>query len=324
MTTPFVSIHGRRLGLTPFGLMMDGRIIGGSTPTGLGRGKTIYVDSAVDGADGASPASAVGTLAEVFANDMVTANQGDTVVGMPNHAETIDAAGDITIDIAGVSIIGLGRGLNRPTFTFSTAATGTIAVTGADTFIQNCVFTANYADVATCFDLDAKGFTLHDCEFNAAGANLNWLAIITAGSTTDNVCDGIDLQNNYWYDPDAACTHFLAQTGHIDRMTVIGNTVIIPGSTAGELIDVTSGDLFRGARIIGNILQHAMTAGELFISNDGSTNSGVIAHNRVGHADVTTSHDLGIDALGWRRFDILSASTGSVSGFVLPAIDADS
>jgi len=67
-----------------------------------------------------------------------------------------------------------------------------------------------------------------------------------------------------------------------------------------------------------------MTANELLLNNDQSDNTGIIAHNRVGHADVTGAHDLGIDGLGCRLFDNLSVSTDSLSGFVLPAIDADS
>ena len=57
---------------------------------------------------------------------------------------------------------------------------------------------------------------------------------------------------------------------------------------------------------------------------DTNNNNGIIAHNRIGHADVTGAHDLGIEGLGCRLFDNLSVSTDDLSGFVLPALDVDS
>ena len=70
-------------------------------------------------------------------------------------------------------------------------------------------------------------------------------------------------------------------------------------------------------------MQHAMTAGDLLIDNDTTANTGIIAHNRCRHADVTTSHSL-IDCDGVGLFDNLSTSVDTASGFVLPAIDVDS
>jgi hypothetical protein len=317
------SIHGRLLQIDP----ATGQLYHNDRPLGgfgfASRGRTFYVDSNVDAASGVSPEEAVGTLAEIFANDMVEASRGDVVVVMPNHSEALTGAGALTIDIAGVTVIGLGAGKQRPLFTLESAVT-TIAVTGADTVLQNLEFQAGAADVATCFNLDAKGFHLLGCRFSDAAADENFLAIITSGSATDNVCDGLTVEDNYWLSPDAACTHLVAHTGNCEVMRVNRNTIIIPGSTAGELIDVASGDVITGLEVTWNLLQHAMTAGELLISNDGSTNSGIIAHNRVRHADVTSTHDLGIDGLGCGLFDNLSTSTDSLSGVVLPAIDVNS
>lgn len=322
----FKSIHGRQFGYDEAFLYLHGNPIGpGGLPFSRG-GRTLFVDSNVDGASGKNPDEAMGTLQEAIDQfDTDTQDNLDpTIVVMPNHAETITGVGGLTFDVAGLRVIGLGRYNQRPRFLMDGAATVTAAVTGADTLIQNLVFASGHADVATCFDLDAKGFNLIDCEFGDNTAAENFLAIVTSGSTTDNVCDGLSLIGNYWYSPDAACTHLLAQTGDVDGLFVRGNVVVIPASTAGELVDVTSGDDMQGVVIDYNYLQHAMTAGELFVSNDQSDNSGIIAHNRIRHADVTTTHDLGIDGLGCGLFDNLSASTDSVSGFVLPAIDANS
>mgnify|MGYP006139353905 CR=1 FL=1 len=50
-------------------------------------------------------------------------NKGDVIVVMPGHAETVSGAAGINCDVAGVSIVGLGRGAARPTITMSAATT---------------------------------------------------------------------------------------------------------------------------------------------------------------------------------------------------------
>lgn len=249
--------------------------------------------------------------------------RGMKIVMADDHSETVTGTSAITFDVSGLHILGLGHGKQRPRFLMDGAATVKAVVSAADVMIQNVEFAAGHADVATCFDLDAKGFHLLDCVFSDEAVNENFLSIITSGSTTDNVCDGLVIDRNYWYSPDAAAAHLLLQTGDVDVLFVRGNTVILPAGTACEIVDVAAGDDMQGVVIGWNYLQHLMTSGELLVSNDQSDNSGFIVHNRVRHGDTTTTHDLGIDGLGCALFDNLSASTASVSGFVLPAIDVD-
>ena len=67
---------------------------------------------------------------------------------------------------------------------------------------------------------------------------------------------------------------------------------------------------------------HKMTTLELFLDID-TASTGIVAHNRVRHADVTTTHDLGINGIGLGLFDNLSVSTDALSGVLLPAADVD-
>lgn len=258
-----------------------------------------------------------------IANALDTAEANDLILVDPNHDETVTGVGGWTADVAGVEVVGLGRQGRRPRILCDGAATVTLAVTGEGVCFRNIQFRAGHADVATCFDVDAESFALIGCDFVDHASGENFLAIVTSGSATDNVCDYMHLVGNKWHSPDAACTNLLVHTGHLDHMVVAGNIVTLPAGTASQLIESVSGDLFRGAFICWNFLFHAMTADELFILNGGSTNSGIIAHNRVGHADVTGAHDLGIDGLGCRLFDNLSVSTDALSGVILPAADVD-
>jgi hypothetical protein len=319
--TANVSIHGRRLMLAPNGLMMDGRLIGGSTPTGLGRGKTWYVDSAIDGTDGSTPETALGTLDEAFAK--CTANQGDVIVVMPNHAETVTGAGGIAHDVAGVSVIGLGVGNQRPRFLMDAGTSVTYAISAADAYVENLVFAAGHADIVACFDVTAVGATLRRLEFVNNVVDENFKSAITC-SGADNTADMLTVEDCFFYTVDAATLGFILTTGDVNQMVVQRNIVISEGTGLATLITCATGKDLKGVRVLWNFLSSKATSGNLFISNDTASpnNSGIIAHNRCRHADVTTSHTMGAVG-GCGFFDNLSASTDAVSGFVLPAIDVD-
>jgi hypothetical protein len=68
-----------------------------------------------------------------------TANAGDVIFVMPGHSETVSAASGIIADVAGVSIIGLGNGADRPTITFGTSTAASFDVTAASVKVKNIV-----------------------------------------------------------------------------------------------------------------------------------------------------------------------------------------
>lgn len=73
-----------------------------------------------------------------------TASRGDVIYVAPNHTETFTAAAGFALDVAGVSVIGLGAGNNRPVFTISsTDNAGTITQSGNNTVIKNIVVVTN-------------------------------------------------------------------------------------------------------------------------------------------------------------------------------------
>ena len=63
------------------------------------------------------------TLDAAFA--LCTADKGYRIIILPNHSETVTGVGGITADVAGVSVIGLGIGAQRPRFLMDGAATVT-------------------------------------------------------------------------------------------------------------------------------------------------------------------------------------------------------
>lgn len=127
---------------------------------------------------GRTPSAPLASIAYVFSQDLVTADQGDVVLVMPGHTETITAAGGVTQDIAGVKVIGLGSGRQVPKVTFTTAATATWLVSAARSHIENLYFECNIDDQAIMLSVVAgSDLVVRDCEFNIAATPDGEIAI---------------------------------------------------------------------------------------------------------------------------------------------------
>ena len=112
-------------------------------------GNVFFVDggSGADTNDGLTVETALATLD--YAIGQCTANNGDVIFILPGHAETWTTTGTkVTADIAGIKIIGLGLGADRPTFTFGHTGT-TWAISAASVKMDNVLFVTNVDQVVT-------------------------------------------------------------------------------------------------------------------------------------------------------------------------------
>jgi hypothetical protein len=140
-------------------------------------GNVIFVSS-VTGTDGAgygdNPDAPVATVD--YAIGLCTASKGDVIYVLPGHAETTTA---IALDVAGVRIIGLGFGANRPTLTATTAASDLVAVTAANCELINMRLVGAASGVTALLDLSsaATDFRASKCEFVQAATPLSGLTI---------------------------------------------------------------------------------------------------------------------------------------------------
>ena len=106
-----------------------------------------------------------GTFLDPFAsvkfclNNACLPGRGDVVMVDAGHIETISSATVMTLQASGVAIVGTGAGNMRPTFNFTTANTANIPVAGANMSIQNCLFTANFLNIASVFTGVVSSFT---------------------------------------------------------------------------------------------------------------------------------------------------------------------
>jgi hypothetical protein len=284
-------------------------------------GNVYHVDSGADTSDddnaGTNPKQPLATLDGAI--NKTTANNGDVILVHPGHAETISAAAAITFDVAGVTVIGMGVGNSRGTITLDTAATVDIDVTADDTQIHNLIFSMNYADVVEVFDLSAAGFVVNKCRFVDTAASMNFVDLIK-GTTTNNECDRLEFTNNVVISPDTGNNGVLDIGGDIDGLVFNGNFISMGVANSEAIISVATGKDVTNCEITYNNIYRLNTAGDLLIDSDTTANSGLIAHNIIGHAD--TGSEILIDADGVRQFDNLGTATDTASGYVLPAIDS--
>jgi len=130
-------------------------------------GQIYFVDSGT-GSDSNSGLNEKAPLATWDAAiNKCTANQGDVIYLFPGHAETITSA--IAMDVAGVTVVGLGNGDNRPSITVNGAFRG-VKITGDDTMITNVRFLAgsSITAAASLMYIDASDVEISKCRFEMA------------------------------------------------------------------------------------------------------------------------------------------------------------
>jgi hypothetical protein len=87
-----------------------------------------------------------------YAIGLCTANKGDRIYVMPGHNEGLGNA-QIAVDVAGVSIIGLGRGSLRPRIDFD-HANASIDVAASGCMLKNIVLFPSVTDVLIGIDIN--------------------------------------------------------------------------------------------------------------------------------------------------------------------------
>ena len=120
-----------------------------------------------DGAGfGMSPDSPFLTIA--YALTQCTASAGDVIYCLPGHVEAVLAT-DLTLNVIGVTIIGIGEGAYQPIISLD-AEGSTVAVSAASVTIEHMHIVANFADVSVAITVAASDFTLRNCRCTGDGA----------------------------------------------------------------------------------------------------------------------------------------------------------
>jgi len=274
-------------------------------------------------------------LAELFDNDAdgvvrffstidaaigaCTANAGDKIFVMPGHAETVATAGAITCDVAGVAIIGLGQGEDRPILTFDGSdATPSIVVSAANVKWDNMVFKCNEASLNHMFDVKGTDLTLENLAFREGTATP---LFFVAADTVDADSNRLKIKNCQFYCPtagngDAAIHIAKDMVGvRIENVDIYGDWdlggIYIPAG-GNACLDLA----IRDSRIV-NLLTNVAA-----ISINGTSCTGEIVNCRLGTDTKATALDNG----GLRTHNVRWAdTTDQVSDSpIFPEVDSAS
>ena len=254
-----------------------------------------------------------------------TASAGDKIYVMPGHTEALSDAVSLNLDIAGISIIGLGSGNLRPTITIDTATDATIPVTAVDITISNLIFTANFADIVSVFTLAAaQNFTLDNCFFKSTASAMNFLYIVDTDATTGRA-NGLTIKNCKWIEPDIATLSMVKLDGDMTNITIHNNYVDIGvNNNKAALMAIATIKSVFSLQMTDNLVYWLNTdtaTGAILLSTDQADNSGIVARNIVQHADtfaellITASSGLG-------TFENYASGVAGASGYILPAVDS--
>lgn len=254
---------------------------------------TSIPDGCVGGNDG-NPGTFTKPMATLdYAIGQCNAGEGDIIFIKPGHAETISTAAIVVMDVAGIAVVGLGSGSLRPTFTFTTAATANIPITAANMSIQNCLFVANFADVASIFTATSTNtptdFAVENCSFRDTSSILNALTVIT-GNATANSMNGLRFVGNRISSlGTTAATTAIKLSSATDRVMILDNFGV------WAILNDTAAMLAGGANNITNLQfgrnvlfrPNTSSDGGSFISSSSTACTGVCHDNRMWQLDAT-------------------------------------
>ena len=236
-------------------------------------GNQFYVDSGVgsNSNDGLTWATALAGIDAAVAK--CTASNGDVIWVAPGHNEGITGAAEIDLDVAGISVIGLGRGTLQPTIDFDHAS-ASVAVGASNILIANIRFRTSANAVAVGLDIEAgHDYTVvKDCQFGFAETATDEFAIALRNNAG---CDGTVIEDCFFDAGAQAAVHGVLLTGASDNVTIRGCRFVGAHSTAmiGGITTLSTNLLIQG-----NIMQQGATEpGIELLTNT----TGIIADNYI-------------------------------------------
>ena len=260
-------------GISSFGVPQLG---GTSIPSTTG--KYFFVDS-VTGSNGNSGLDTLHPLATIdYAVGLCTANKGDIIIVMPGHNETITSATSLVVDVAGVSILGLGVNQSRPVLDFDNTA-GSIEMDAANCRLSNIVLRASVTAIVVGINVNADDVTLDNLEttFEATGDDFKIILDIDAFDR----CTVTD------------CRFFgeLAVAGGVttirvdDSHNLVFQRNMLVGSSA--IMFNMVGALSQTCVITDNIMYNADATDNSCWEMNAVANTGIFANNRTGSLYAT-------------------------------------
>jgi len=257
-----------------------------------------------------------------YAVSRCTASKGDVILIGPGHTETIEDTGsasgtttdELVFDKIGISVIGIGNGTLKPTFSLETAVDAALVILAANTYIENIKVVSGLANVTAGITIGASadGTHIHNCEIRDGNAAA--LELVIGISVAANA-DDIKITNNVFSTvPSGGCASAITLAGGCDRMQVVGN-VAYGTYSAGVMAAAVAAS--AEAVITDNIF---VNEGALALGLHAS-GTGILARNYLGGTTSIAAALTG-ETLMW-CFENYVTGAAAASAIIDPAVDAD-
>ena len=284
--------------------------------TQLMGGKTWYVNSTnTSGADAAGWGNKVGTPFLTLGYAITAASAGDLILVAPLHVEAVASNTGIIVDKA-LGIIGCADGELRPVFTFTTATSASIVVTGAGVRFENLIFKCGKTgdDHVTMLNITGAGCDVDNCSFRDGGSTMQTLNAITLGAGSDFTT----IHNCYFRSTIAGAQNAITINSATTGFGIEGCYIYGSYSVSG----IYSASAHTECRVrwnnITNVTAGAHTAigftaaatGTISFNIVNCTNSAVATHGGIDPGSCYCNENYGSDGVG------------DVSGVIQPAVDS--
>ena len=183
--------------------------------------------------------SAVRTTLQLAIDEATLEADGSAIFVAPNYTETIIAAGglDTGTDTAGLKIIGLGEGDERPLISYSTSAAADFNIGSNGVTVENMRFDFTGVDALTGpIDVNDSGVTFRNCEFTTADSS----GQCVTGIVTDANASDLTIEDCYFYGSENAGTTSAIRIVGGNRAKIKNNHIEGAFKTTAGGIEVTT------------------------------------------------------------------------------------
>lgn len=264
--------------------------------------------SGSNGNSGLDPSQPLATID--YAIGKCTASKGDVILVMPGHTETVTSS--ITMDVAGVTIWGMGWGNLRPLITHGLAGDA-ITITAANCMVGNLRFMIGIDAVTAFVNVAAAGCVVKDLRIQSATTGLNSVGVITVTADGDDcLIDGVQIYN--------------------EVVESVGGIVIEGAATNVEVcncmvfdsIGFTNGCINDAATATGLWIHHNLFSNvksNTVVAEFGNNSTGAFCYNAInGRHGTIGSNITASNAMGY--FENYVSGVAGASGIIQPAVDS--
>lgn len=278
----------------------------------LTTGNVFFVDSGSgsNNDNGEDPDHALATIDAAI--NKCTASNGDVIFVMPGHTESLTTAGQVALDVAGVSVIGLGQGHTRPRLVYD-GASGSVTITASNVRWSNIVHVASVASVTNAIIADntIQHVEIDNCRFTFDATGVEFTVMIKLGNGATDSADYVNI-HDCWFEAENidGCASALliddCQFVHIRNNLFTGdyNSVAIDGAAASSAcLDYV---------ITENYIQNLDTG--LAVDLDDSA-TGIVMNNRIAGGGALAAN---VDWGACQAVENYVSDTTDVTGVVIP------